>query len=66
VSDRCATMSHPFSSRGTPSRMIYSQSDAPGRRSADNGQRVMQSPPYAPSSAFVQVSSLSPTSLPYS
>lgn len=54
VSDRCATMSHPFSSRGTPSRMIYSQSDAPGRRSADNGQRVMQSPPYAPSSAFVQ------------
>ncbi|KAG1839742.1 hypothetical protein DFJ58DRAFT_102685 [Suillus subalutaceus] len=47
-------MSHPFSSRGTPSRMLYSQSDAPGRRSADSGQRVMQSPPYALPSAFVQ------------
>lgn len=54
VSDRRATMSHPFSSRGTPSRMLYSQSDASGRRSVDNGQRVMQSPPYALPSAFVQ------------
>ncbi|KAG2034027.1 hypothetical protein BDR03DRAFT_966007 [Suillus americanus] len=54
VFDRRAIMSHPFSSRGTPSRMLYSQSDAPGRRSADNGQRVMQSPPYALPSAFVQ------------
>ncbi|KAG1803334.1 uncharacterized protein BJ212DRAFT_1396172 [Suillus subaureus] len=54
VSDRSVTMSHPFSSRGTPSRMLYSQSDSPGRRSADNGQRVMQSPPYTLPSAFVQ------------
>lgn len=54
VSDRRATMSHPFSSRGTPSRMLYSQSDVPGRRSVDSGQRVMQSPPYAFPSTFVQ------------
>ncbi|KAG0697905.1 hypothetical protein DFH29DRAFT_129044 [Suillus ampliporus] len=47
-------MSHPFSSRGTPSRMLYAQADAPGRRSVDNGQRTMQSPPYALSNTFVQ------------
>ncbi|KAG1738133.1 uncharacterized protein EDB91DRAFT_1249450 [Suillus paluster] len=47
-------MSHPFSSRGTPSRMLYAQTDAPGRRSVDNDQHVMQSPPYALSSTFVQ------------
>lgn len=54
VSDRRATMSHPFSSRGTPSRMLFAQADAPGRRSVDNGQRIVQSPPYALPSAFVQ------------
>jgi hypothetical protein len=64
VSDCRTTMSHPFSSRGTPSRMPYTQSD--GRRSVDSGQRVMQSPPYALPGAFVQVSRLSPASLPCS
>ncbi|KAG2143505.1 uncharacterized protein EDB93DRAFT_1251917 [Suillus bovinus] len=54
ISDRRAKMSHPFSSRGTPSRMLYSQSDTPGRRSVDNGQRVMQSPSHALPSTFIQ------------
>jgi hypothetical protein len=62
VSDRCATMSHPFSSRGTPSRMHYTE--APGSRSVDSGQRSVQSIPYAQPSTLVQVSRLFPAPLP--
>lgn len=58
VSERRDTMSHPFHSRGTPSRMLYASAATPGRSSMDDDQRVIQSPSFALPGAFAQVSQL--------
>ncbi|OAX40824.1 hypothetical protein K503DRAFT_768246 [Rhizopogon vinicolor AM-OR11-026] len=53
LSEHRVTMSHQFTSRGTPSRMVYTSTDSHDRSSMDDGRRVMQSPSYGLPSAFV-------------